>query len=261
MKPLLILGLLTSIGGAVLAVMVRSSLKELRAEKDTLNRATVELHKTITEQANAINATNNTFSETAKNAKDTELSTKSLSTDIKGKEEELASIQKDIDDLAAKKQSMQEEIVRILGTAGTPEEILAKNDTLKKENDAKVEEIDTISKEAEIAKKAATESETLIAKLKTQQATRAKSIALVNRTGSISAVNAEFGFVQFNLGLNQGVSSESRLLVKRGNQLIGKLTIVRILGNTTIADIDTSSLTAGFQILPGDEVIFENSPT
>ena len=260
MKPLVILGMLAAIGSAVLAVTVRTSLKDLRLEKDGLNRSTLAAHKELTAEAEAIKAVDTTYSETQKSVKNEEISTKSLQSDIKGKEEELAAAKKDIEELAAKKQAMQEEITRILGSSGTPEEILAKNEALKKENDAKVSEIEQISKEADVAKKAAAESENLITRLKQQQATRAKAIALVGRTGTVSAVNPDFGFAVVNLGQNEGVSSESRLLVKRGNQLIGKLKIVQIYGSTTVADIDSKSISPGFAVQPGDEVIFENSP-
>lgn len=261
MKPLVIIGMLAAIGGAALAVMVRSSLKDLRLEKDRLNRGTLTLHTELIEKQTAIKAVHDTTSETEKNAKNEEISTKSLNSDIKGKEDELAAAKQEIEDLAAKKQAMQEEITRILGGSGTPEEILAKNEELKKENDAKVSDIEQISKEADVAKKAAAESETLITRLKQQQATRAKAISLASRTGTVSAVNPDFGFVVVSLGQNEGVTSESRLLVKRGNQLIGKLKIVQIFGSTTVADIDKKSITAGFAIQPGDEVVFENSPT
>ena len=261
MKPLVILGMLGAIGGAALAIMVRSSLKELRLEKDSLNRSTLAVHNELREQITAISAIDETFSETAKNAKNEEISTKSLAADIKGKEGELEAIKKEIEGLATRKQTMQEDIKRILGESGTPEEILARNEELKKENDAKVSELEHISKEADVAKKAAAESDSLIARLKQQQSTRTKAIGLASRTGTISAVNPDFGFVVVNLGQNQGVTSESRLLVKRGNQLIGKLKIVQIYGSTTVADIDSKSMTPGFAIQPGDEVVFENSPT
>ena len=261
MKPLLILGTLGAIGGAVLSVMIRTSLKDARLQKDELNRDTVTLHDEVREQSKAISETYNTYSETQKNAKNEELEAKALVTATKGKEDELAAVKKEIEDLGAKKQAQEEEITRILGSTGTAEELLAKNEALKKENDAKVEEIDQVSKEAEVAKKAAAESQSLIGRLKQQQVTRAKSIQLASRTGTISAVNPDFGFVIVNLGQNQGVSSESRLLVKRGNQLIGKLNIVRIEGNTTVADIDTKSITPGFAMQPGDEVVFDNSPS
>ncbi len=260
MKLLVILGMLAAIGSAALAVMVRTSLKDLRLEKDDLNRSTLAAHKELTVQAESIRAVDATYSETQKSAKNEDISTKSLQSDIKGKEEELSATKKEIEELGGKKQAMQEEITRILGSTGTPEEILAKNEALKKDNDAKVQELEQIGKEAEVAKKAAAESETLISRLKQQQATRAKAIALVSRTGTISAVNPDFGFAVVNLGQNQGVSSESRLLVKRGNQLIGKLKIVQIYGSTTVADIDTKSITPGYDVQPGDGVIFENSP-
>lgn len=253
--------MLGAIGGAVLSVMIRSSLKEARLEKDSLNRASLALHDQVREQSAPITAAHDSATETEKNAKNEELSAKSLATEAKGLEETLAATKKEIEAIGTKKQEMQEEITRILGSSGTPEEILAKNEELKKENDAKVEELEQINKEAEVAKKAAAESQTLVTRLKAQQTDRAKAISLTSRTGTVSAVNSEFGFVIVNLGQNQGVSSESKLLVKRGNQLIGKLNIVQIGGNTTVADIVTKSITAGFEILPGDEVIFENSPT
>lgn len=261
MKALIFLGLLGSIGGAVLAVMTRTSLKEARLQKDSLNRETLALHETVTKQIAEINAVDETFVSTSKNAKNEDLQTKSLLSETKGKEGELESTKKETEEIGAKKQAMQEEITRILGSSGTPEELAAKTEALKKENDAKVEELDKVGKEAEVAKKAAADSQNLVTRLKQQQATRAKAITLASRTGTVSAVNPDFGFVIVNLGQNQGVSSESRLLVKRGSQLIGKLNIVQIGGNTTVADIVVKSLTPGFAIQPGDEVIFENSPT
>ncbi len=261
MKPLIILGMLGAIGGAVLSVMTRASLKDLRLQKDGLNRETLTLHEQVTARNAETSAIDETFVSTSKNAKNEDLQTKSLASETKGKEEELEATKKETEEIGAKKQAMQEEITRILGTSGTPEELAAKTEALKKENDAKVEETDQVSKEAEIAKKAAADSQSLVTRLKQQQATRAKAINLASRTGTISAVNPDFGFVIVNLGQNQGVTSESRLLVKRGSQLIGKLNIVQIGGNTTVADIITKSITPGFAIQPGDQVIFENSPT
>lgn len=261
MKPLLILGLLGSIGGAVLAVMIRTSLKDLRLEKDDANRQTESIHDEIRQQIAVIETTNETYRATAKNAKDEDLQVKSLANETKSKEKELQDIKAEVGRIAAERQAMQENITRILGSSGTPEEILAKNEELKKENDAKVEEIEQISKEAETAKRAASESQSLIGRLKAQQATRSRTINLASRTGTVTAVNGDLGFVIINLGQNQGVSSESRLLVKRGGQLIGKLNIVRIEGNTSVADIDFKSIARGQSIQPGDEVVFENSPS
>jgi myosin heavy subunit len=260
MKPLIFLGMLLAIGAVALAFMTRDELKKAREQKDNLNRSTLQAHESLREQIGTITTTNDAYTTTSKNAKNEDIQTKSLVSDTKGKEEELAAINKEIEEIVAKKQAMQEVLNSKVG-GGTPEELLAKNEALKKENDAKVEEIDQITKEADVAKKASIESDNLVARLKQQQATRAKAITLASRSGTVSAVNPDFGFVIVNFGQNQGVSSESRLLVKRGNQLIGKLNIVQIEGNTTVADIAVKSLTPGFSVEPGDEVVFENSPT
>ena len=102
MKPLLILGTLGAIGGAVLSVMIRTSLKDARLQKDELNRATVVLHDEIREQSKAIAETYATYSETQKNAKNEDLQAKALVTETKGKEEDLAGVKKEIDDIGAK---------------------------------------------------------------------------------------------------------------------------------------------------------------
>lgn len=262
MKILIFLGLLGSVGSAVLAVMARSSLKDLRVQKDSLNRDTLEIHTGVNSKIGDIAATNATFTVTAKSAKDEDLATKVALSEIKTKEANLEATKKETAEIAGRMQSMAEDIKRLIGSSGgTPEELASKTEALKTENDAKVKELDQIAKEAEVAKKAAAESQSLVSRLKQQQATRALAINLASRSGTISAVNPEFGFVIVNLGSNQGVSNESRLLVKRGSQLVGKLKIVQIEGNTTVADIDIKSITAGFSIQPGDEVIFENSPT
>lgn len=261
MKLFVFLGLLGSVAGAALAYLSHASLVDVRKEKDVLNREIVEIHKEMSEKAATITATNQSVTDTNTNAKNEALSTKSLLSEIKGKEAEVEAAKKETEEISGQKQKMQEEINRILGSTGTVEEIMAKSEQLKKDNDAKVEELDKISKEAEAAKKAIAESQNLITRLKQQQATRAKAISLASRTGTVSAVNPDFGFVIVNLGQNQGVSSESRLLVKRGSQLIGKLNIVQIEANTTVADIAVKTITPGFAIQPGDEVVFENSPT
>jgi len=48
-------------------------------------------------------------------------------------------------------------------------------------------------------------------------------------------------------------------LVKRGTQLIGRLNIIQIEKNQTVADIDLKSIKSGRGVLPGDQVIFDNA--
>ena len=138
------------------------------------------------------------------------------------------------------------------------EEVLAKVESLKGETDALSQELETLKKELAVNKKLAGESDDLSAKLKAQQTARLKAIQLGGRSASIVLVNPEFSFVVIKVGRSDGLTMDARLLVKRGGVLIGRLNSVLIEANQTIADIDLKSLRPGTQILPGDEVVFEN---
>lgn len=260
MKPLLFLGLLAAVGSAGLAFMVRSSLKDHREHKDENNRAALAILNRVRDtNIPKLNELNDQITETAKNAKNEELSTKSEDTAAKAKEAEVDAAKKETESLKAQKQQIQEEINQIIGSnGGTIEEITAKMDTLKKENDSKVQEIEQLNKEVEIAKRAAADNEQQLTHLQTAQRERTRSIALTSRTGTVAAVNPELGFVVVSSGQNQGVTNESRLLVKRGTQYIGKLRVAQVHANQTIADIAPKSVTPGFVIEPGDQVVFES---
>ena len=89
------------------------------------------------------------------------------------------------------------------------------------------------------------------------QAERSQGIALNGTEGTITAVNQDWGFAVINIGKNQGVSADSELIVKRGSDIVGKLSIVSIEPRLTVADIRQDTLRNGARIVPGDKVIFE----
>lgn len=258
MKPLLIIGLVAALGAAGLQFMIRSSLIQARKDKDAANRQVVQIHNETRQTIEAINQAAQTYAETDKNARNEELQTKTLLSEVTAKEKELVSVQKEIEEINAKKAQITDEINRILGT-GTQEEMLARVEQIKRENDEKVALLEELDKELAAARKASSENEVVIARLRQEQSARDRQISLSSRTGSVVAVNPEWSFVVVNMGQNQGVSNSSRLLVKRGNQMIGRLIVVQVEANRTIADIDPRSLASGFQVQPGDEVVFDNS--
>lgn len=75
--------------------------------------------------------------------------------------------------------------------------------------------------------------------------------------GRILAVNPAWNFVVLNLGDKNGVISNSELLVKRGNQFVGKVRITSVEPSTSIADIVAASVPQGTTIAPGDSVIYQ----
>jgi len=73
--------------------------------------------------------------------------------------------------------------------------------------------------------------------------------------GRILAVNPSWNFVVLSVGDKNGIASNSEMLVKRGNQLIGKVRITSVEPSTSIADIVANSVPSGVTINPGDNVI------
>lgn len=86
---------------------------------------------------------------------------------------------------------------------------------------------------------------------------RKKSFDRNSLNARIVAVNADWGFVVVNAGKSVGITDATKLLVTRGGQTVGKLNIVSIQGERTVANIVPETLSAGMSISPGDQVILE----
>lgn len=98
-----------------------------------------------------------------------------------------------------------------------------------------------------------TQLETLVKQNQDRQQLKMRN----NLEGRVLAVNPAWNFVVLNLGDKNGVLSNAELLVKRGNQLIGKVRITSVEPSTSIADIVANSVPEGTAISPGDNVIFQ----
>ena len=75
--------------------------------------------------------------------------------------------------------------------------------------------------------------------------------------GRILAVNQAWNFVILNLGDKNGVVGNAEMLIKRGNQLVGKVRVTSVEPSTSVADIVANSIPRGFSIQPGDNVIYQ----
>lgn len=89
-------------------------------------------------------------------------------------------------------------------------------------------------------------------------AARKKSFERNSLIATVVAVNNDWGFVVIDGGQNKGITADTKLLVTRGQQTIGKLNILTIETSKTIANIDTKSLRSGLIIAPGDRVVLED---
>ncbi|MEO8206512.1 MAG: hypothetical protein ABI615_10050, partial [Chthoniobacterales bacterium] len=60
-------------------------------------------------------------------------------------------------------------------------------------------------------------------------------------------------------GDRNGVISNTEMLIKRNNQLIGKVRITSVERTTSIADIVSNSVPKGVTVQPGDKVIYQKT--
>lgn len=98
-----------------------------------------------------------------------------------------------------------------------------------------------------------------LAKYKTEAQNREHRMLVKGTEGRILAVNPAWNFVVLSLGDKQGVANNTELLVKRGNQLVGKIRVTSVEPSSSIADIVANSVPHGTVISPGDHVIYGGS--
>ncbi len=113
-------------------------------------------------------------------------------------------------------------------------------------------------KEVADAEKKNTDAEKALEDITAKIETRKKSFERNSMTFKVLAVNADWGFVVINGGDKEGISPDTKLLVIRGTRTVGKLSILAVQGDKTIANVLTESLAPGMTPAPGDKVILEN---
>lgn len=87
---------------------------------------------------------------------------------------------------------------------------------------------------------------------------RKKSFDRNSLVARVVAVNDAWGFVVIDAGQSNGINEATKLLVTRGTRTVGKLSIISVQGNRTVANILPETIAKGMSIAPGDRVILEN---
>lgn len=260
MKATFIIALVAILASLVLGLMNRGKFITARKTKDMhtreviANLAKVDVLNKDTSDKIALNLEERKKFNADKYAKETEeKTTAQKEAESKVAKDETVKTQAEIDEINNKIAA------KLKDFGGNPDELAPKRDALKAEIDAQQQKLAVLEKEIEVTNGVIAENTKTIGRFTEQQAQRTKSISLSQRVGIITAVNPDWAFCVVGMGKTDGVSTDSRLLVKRGNQLIGKLNILRIENNLTVADIDMKSIKNGNGILPGDQVIFDNA--
>ena len=122
----------------------------------------------------------------------------------------------------------------------------------------KLDELRTVSSAADSKLK---DTQGQLTDLRDRVAKRANRIRANALSGHIDSVNHDWGFVMVHVPTDMPIESTSKLIVQRGNTLIGRLKISAIEGTLITADIDQKSLKAGMVMQAGDTVILNKPVT
>lgn len=87
---------------------------------------------------------------------------------------------------------------------------------------------------------------------------RRKNFERNSLTSRVIAVNYDWGFVIIDAGKTTGLTQDTKLIVTRGTQTVGKVSVMSVEGKNSMAAIVPNSVVNGQIIMPGDRVILEN---
>jgi predicted nuclease with TOPRIM domain len=140
----------------------------------------------------------------------------------------------------------------------TPESITAEYQTLKDRKAGLEKELQAIEEQVVKAQNLVDKSQGRIDDLAKVENKRRESVKLQSLQADIIAINRDMGFVIINAGAEHGVAPEASLLVTRGNNRIGRLRIVSVEPQVTVADIMPGSVMPGASLMVRDKVIFDS---
>jgi predicted RNase H-like nuclease (RuvC/YqgF family) len=170
-----------------------------------------------------------------------------LTSQVGTKDTEITTLKADV---AAKTAEIETLKTGSTGTAGADTE----KDTKIAEQQAQLQELETVKTKMTSELESARAQ---VEELRKEKATRSAGLMRKGLEGKILAVNQAWNFVVLNLGDRNGVVGNAEMLIKRGNQLVGKVRITSVEPSTSIGDIVPGSVSRGVSIQPGDNVIYQ----
>lgn len=169
--------------------------------------------------------------------------TKRVQEELEAKITKKKALEKDLEDLPkdVKPETIAEDINRMKKEKADLEgQALLKADEVKKE-EAKIADVqkrlDTVNQKIE---------------------DRRKMFDRNSLQARVVAVNPDWGFVVIDAGKGAGLEQDTKLLVTRNRQTVGKVSVITVENNRTVASIVPDAVYGGSSIAPGDRVILEN---
>ncbi len=258
-KILAILAIVATLGASALAYLNHNTKVQTRIDKAKINKRIKDvLMKDIVAEVAKNTDTLGTLKDTEGVIEQKKVELDGATNNLKSKTNDLEKLVKDIADNTEEVSKLEAKVKELLGDS-TPDMLQATLETLNKEITDRKTEMETTTKEKEVADKAVAQNTTVLKGFEDRRETRKKGIALNSTEGTVLASNPDYAFVVIDIGENKGVTADSKLIVMRSGQRVGLLNITSIEKTRTVADVIADSLSEGGQVQPGDKVIFEKT--
>ena len=245
----LILAVLAAIGSLALSFTVtKPKIEGLVQERADLqaNLATAEAAKTEAEKkAKAATAVaDKKTAELAATQKDLETAAEAAKTQRARADKYFADYNKTL----AEKNSAQEQLAQWSGTGLKPDQVLAMKAELKATKDL----AGVLSDEKSILQRNVASLKNKLAKYEDES----QVVAMPGLKGSVVTVDPKWEFVVINVGSQQGALEGGLLMVRRGDKLVGKVKIVSVEANRSVANVLPAWKQGDVAVAAGDQVLY-----
>jgi uncharacterized coiled-coil DUF342 family protein len=242
---LTIVGALACVGLSVLVVSAKKGKEdELDQAQTKISTASSERDKAKKEAAAAVQKA------TEKDSEISELTTKAsgLKQNLEDAQGKTRQLESDVLESKKKLVEAESEVKKVNDSLGGKTA-----DELKKQALEAQEKLTILQREKKILDDSLAASKARVAELETYLDNAKKGIMPPGINGRVMTVNKSWNFVVLNIGQKQNVIEGGELIVYRGQKMVGKVKVVSVEANTSVADILPDWVQADLQA--GDEVI------
>jgi peptidoglycan hydrolase CwlO-like protein len=256
-KVLLLLSALVMGIAAVFAFQNGRTFKDVRESKDAVHS---KIKTELTALAGSVEDINKVIGEVAKVQSDVEGQMEKLKSNKLKIAQTEGETKRTVDELKSKTDKMNQlsEQLKKLPAGFNPQTISEDLNKIKQEIAELQTQAEAKKQEVTVQEKKIGESQKVLADIVEKIETRKKSFERNSMKARVVAVNNDWGFVVIDVGEKEGITPDTKLLVTRGTQTVGKINTLSVQGNRTVANVLTDTLAIGMIPAPGDTVILEN---
>lgn len=257
MMPKIFLGIsiLLIMGSAVLGLLTKGHITQLKTEKESSQISIANLQAEIKKSAEASKTVESTIEEANKKVE-------AATAEITKKQAEVDAATAKLNEAQAAVAAKEKEVEELKNKPVTPVQDPAQIAALA----SATEKLQTAETQLAEAKQVA---DGLNAKIKQQEAEmenlrkdkerREQKVVAQGLEGQVLAVNQAWNFVVISIGDKQGVLMNTEMVIQRGSDMVAKVRVSSVEPTTAIADILPGSLPKNVRVQPGDKVIYAGS--